>query len=611
MKKLFEIGGFFPYTFALFLNAFTDLGHKIIIQNTIFKVYDGSEQIMLTAVVNALMLLPFILLFTPSGYLSDKYPKNIIMKYAALFAIFATLLITLCYYQGWFEMAFGLTLLLALQASLYSPAKYGYIKELVGTRLLTAGNGVVQATTTVAILSGIIFYTVLFENSLSPTFVNEADILKMIAPLGWLLVLGSVIEYWLTCKLTNKMTQASHLRFDINKYLSGTYLKKNLLILTRKRDIIESIVALSLFWSLSQVVLAIFGAYAKESLHVSNTIYIQGAMSLAGFGIILGSFLASKVSKFYINLGMIPFAAFGLSVMVLLLPFSTSFAQVIALFMLFGVFAGLFIVPLNAYIQQISPRAHLGTILAGNNFFQNIAMFFFLCVTTLFASLHIDGKMLFFIMFFVGFVMTLYLLKRHFVMFLWFVFEVVLNLRHKYKFVGVENIPKDGAILFLGNHISWIDWMIMQFPIERRVSFMMEREIYHWRFFNKLFRLGNAIPLSVKASKDAFLEARKRISEGKCVVIFPEGEISRTGEMGDFYRGFELIAGTSEGVIIPYYIGGMWGSRLSRSKKRFKSDGSWFKRHVTILYGDSMPLNTKAQEIKTALQALKEKYETQ
>lgn len=58
MKKIFEIAGVLNYLTVVFFNAFTDLGHKIIIQNTVFKVYDGATQIMLTAVVNALMLLP-------------------------------------------------------------------------------------------------------------------------------------------------------------------------------------------------------------------------------------------------------------------------------------------------------------------------------------------------------------------------------------------------------------------------------------------------------------------------------------------------------------------------------------------------------------------------
>jgi acyl-[acyl-carrier-protein]-phospholipid O-acyltransferase/long-chain-fatty-acid--[acyl-carrier-protein] ligase len=106
MNNIFKIAGFINYIAVLFLNAFTDLGHKIIIQNTVFKVYDGSLQIVLTAIVNALILLPFILTFTPAGYLSDKYPKNLIMKYSAFLAVIITLLITLFYYLGWFYSAF-------------------------------------------------------------------------------------------------------------------------------------------------------------------------------------------------------------------------------------------------------------------------------------------------------------------------------------------------------------------------------------------------------------------------------------------------------------------------------------------------------------------------
>lgn len=145
MKKIFEIAGLLNYITVVFLNAFTDLGHKIIIQNTVFKVYDGTTQIILSAVVNALMLLPFILAFSPAGYLSDRFAKNTVMKYAALFAVFITLAITFSYYQGWFFTAFALTFLLALQSALYSPAKYGYIKELVDIKHISDANGLLQA----------------------------------------------------------------------------------------------------------------------------------------------------------------------------------------------------------------------------------------------------------------------------------------------------------------------------------------------------------------------------------------------------------------------------------------------------------------------------------
>ena len=131
---MFKIVGVINYLFVVFLNAFTDLGHKIIIQNTIFKVYDGETQIILTAIVNALILLPFILMFSPSGFLADKFPKNAIMRYSSILAVIITLLITISYNNGWFYVAFGLTFVLALQSAIYGPAKYGYIKELFGVK---------------------------------------------------------------------------------------------------------------------------------------------------------------------------------------------------------------------------------------------------------------------------------------------------------------------------------------------------------------------------------------------------------------------------------------------------------------------------------------------
>lgn len=84
MTKLLGIRGFLPYTVMLFINALVDLGHKIIIQNTVFKIYDGQHQVILTAILNGLILLPYIVLFSPAGFLSDKYPKQQVMRYSAM-----------------------------------------------------------------------------------------------------------------------------------------------------------------------------------------------------------------------------------------------------------------------------------------------------------------------------------------------------------------------------------------------------------------------------------------------------------------------------------------------------------------------------------------------
>lgn len=88
-NSFLKIYGLIPFLLVAFINAFVDLGHKIIIQNTIYKVYEGSTQLLLTAIVNALILLPFILMLSPSGFLADKYPKNLIMKLSAAFSVMA------------------------------------------------------------------------------------------------------------------------------------------------------------------------------------------------------------------------------------------------------------------------------------------------------------------------------------------------------------------------------------------------------------------------------------------------------------------------------------------------------------------------------------------
>jgi acyl-[acyl-carrier-protein]-phospholipid O-acyltransferase/long-chain-fatty-acid--[acyl-carrier-protein] ligase len=243
MGKLFRLTGFLPFILILFLNAFVDLGHKILIQNTVFKIYDGQTQIILTAIVNGLILLPFILLFSPAGYLSDRHAKPLIMKVSAAVAVGLTLLITLSYYQGWFRFSFAMTFLLAVQSAFYSPAKYGYIKELTGKERLATANGIVQAVTVVAILSGIFAFSLAFENRLAGmTYKDEAQLLQLIAPVGWALVACSSVEFLLALRLPTREAQATDLRFDWTHYAKGHYLRDNLKTILASRTIWLSIV---------------------------------------------------------------------------------------------------------------------------------------------------------------------------------------------------------------------------------------------------------------------------------------------------------------------------------------------------------------------------------
>ncbi|MFW5451872.1 MAG: MFS transporter [Methylophagaceae bacterium] len=410
---IYKTPGFIAFLTVAFINAMVDLGHKITIQNTVFKVYDGAEQIMFTTIVNGLILLPFLLVFTPSGFLADRFSKPKIMQWSALAAIVITLLITLGYYQGWFIFAFTMTFVLALQSAIYSPAKYGYIREISGTDRLASANGLMQATTIVAILSGIFIFSVLFEYQLQDkNYHSEQEIIRLIAPIGWVLVILSIFEYLLARRLPKIITVQNDLHFNWQHYLHGKLLRKNLKMLSQNSIIWLSILGLSLFWGVSQTLLATFPAFAKEVLNETNTIIIQGLLACSGIGIIIGSLTAGKLSDYKGSNKLITVGTIGLICVLFILPQLESILGFASAILMFGLFGGLVIVPLNTLIQYHAPTEKLGIILAGNNWIQNLMMISFLIVTLLAATFYIGSYIILLALPIITFIIALIILKN-------------------------------------------------------------------------------------------------------------------------------------------------------------------------------------------------------
>jgi acyl-[acyl-carrier-protein]-phospholipid O-acyltransferase/long-chain-fatty-acid--[acyl-carrier-protein] ligase len=598
--------GFLAFVSAVFLNAFVDLGHKILIQNTLFKVYEGETQIMLTALVNALILIPFVLLFTPSGFLADKFAKNKVMRLSAWAAVGLTAMITLSYYQGWFWVAFAMTFLLAVQSAILSPAKYGYIRELVGTEQLAAANGVVQATTTTAILGGIFVFSMLFEGGLEGRTYQTADqLLPHIAPLGWWLVVGSLIEVWFTYRLpTRRDTQAAQ-RFDWQAYLTAHSLKTNLRTALSRPVVRLSVIGLSLFWAISQVVLAVFPAFAKEALQVENTVVIQGLLACSGIGIILGSLIASRMSRAYIETGMIPVAAVGISIALSVMPGLDSTLVHALNFLALGVLGGLFIVPLNALIQFHAGEQQLGKVLAANNLVQNVAMLVFLGLTVLAAIRLVPANAMIVSLALValaGACYTLYKLPQSMVRLL---VSRLMATHYRLNVQGLHNLPSEGGVLMLGNHISWLDWAMIQMASPRPVRFVMERSIYERWYLRHLLDAFGVIPISSGSSREALKAVNEALHRGETVCLFPEGAISRNGQLGEFRKGFEQAAMDAEGVILPFYLRGLWGSRFSRAGEKLKLNRrSGLTRDVVVAFGEPLPINATAPQVKQAVSEL-------
>lgn len=600
MDKIFKTTGFIPFLTIIFLNAFVDLGHKIVIQNAIFKIYEGQTQIILTAIVNGLILLPFILLFTPAGFLADKFRKPKVMQVSAALAVGLTLLITLSYYLGWFEISFGLTFLLAMQSAFYSPAKYGYIKELTGTERLAHGNAIVQATTIVAILSGIFIFSLLFETRLSGVaYQDEATLLKAIAPIGWILIISAVLEFWFTLRLKPTQAVAADKQFDWDDYAKGRYLRSNFSKLLSQRAIWLSIVGLSVFWGISQVVLAAFPAFAKETMGMENTLVIQGLMACSGIGIIIGSLIAGRSSRHHIETGLVPIGALGIVVSLLLLPQLQSPSLLALDFLLLGAAGGMFIVPLNALIQFHAEESELGTILAGNNLVQNLVMLGFLGLTVLFAIQGINSQGLFHLLTLTalsGALYTIYHLPQSLVR---FIIAKAFATTHRIEILGFKNLPAQGGVLMLGNHISYLDWAMIQIASPRPVRFVMQREIYQRWYLKWFLDLFGVIPIASGHSKEALASINKLLQDGEVVCLFPEGSISRNGQLGEFKKGYEKCVEGVDGVILPFYLRGLWGSRFSRSSEKLQQNrNNRLRSDIIVAFGNPLPLQTPAHQLK-------------
>ncbi len=602
MISLFKIAGFTPYILIIILNAMTDLGHKIILQNTIFKSYEGPELIILTAIVNALILLPFIFLFSPAGYISDRYPKTKVIEYASMAAIGITVLILISYNMGWFWIAFGLTFVLAAQSAIYSPAKYGLIKEMTGNEKLAEANGVVQAVTIASILAGAVVYSIFFENLLQDASRLPSEILTYIAPVGYMLIGASTVEYLLARRLAKKFKAVEingELNFKPDEHTNLSDLKENLSVVRYNETIWLSIIGLSILWGVSQVVLAIFGEHLKSTLGITNTIIAQGLLSLAGIGMILGSMLAGRVSRNYIETGIIPLGSFGVALSLYMIPSLDTLWSLGTAILSFGFFSGLFIVPLNALIQFSSPHNILGKVLAGNNFMQNVSMFLFLILTAVFGYFQFSAIGLFYIMSTIAFIGMFYTFIKLPQSLVRYIIRMIIRMKYNLCVEGLKHIPADKGILLLGNHISFLDWAILQIAYPKQIRFVIERSYYDKWYFKPFLDFWRVIPISSRRSKNALSKVSEALNNGETVVLFPEGHLSRNGQLGTFQRGFEVATKeVNNAVIIPFYIRGLWEDNFSYASKKMKRNKS---KDITVSFSKAISIHSTASEVKKSV----------
>lgn len=584
------------FLFVVFCNAVVDVAHKVLLQNIAFKVFDGTTQVIWISIINAMIIIPFLLLFTISGYLSDKYNKKNIMVYGAVSSFLLSVLMIISYMSENFYFAMFSLVLLAVQSAIYSPAKFGLILDIYGKKNLSRGNAALQAISIIAILFSIGVASFVFENFYNlnnlQSLTSKEELLTAILPLTYYILpvafLEMVVSFLFLRRINTVYVKDENLSLNKDEFFKGKLLVKNIKTIFSHDVIFLSVIGLSVFWGVSQATMAVFPSFVKQYLNITDVFLINGVIAASGVGIAIGSVLYSRISKHYIEVGTIPLASFGMAFSLYISTVvQTPFLLAIT-FLMFGVFGGMFVVPLNALIQFNAKKKVLGTILAGNNWFHSLSMFLMLCMTTIVSYFELDPlKTIYLILtiIVIGTAYTIYKLPQSLILLF---LKSIVGLKYKLEVDGIKNIPSSGGVLLLGNHISWIDWAIILMAVPREVKFVMDKTIYSKWYITWILKMFKAIPISNISSKSTIQTIAKELDSGSVVVLFPEGSITRNGHLGEFKKGFEKVLELTQTEIkvIPFYIRGLWESMFSRANKKFKK--SKRTSNVTVSFARSM-----------------------
>ena len=354
------------------------------------------------------------------------------------------------------------------------------------------------------------------------------------------------------------------------------------------RTVFLSILGISWFWFFGSALTIQLPAYTLDVLNGDELVTTSLLVAFA-VGVGLGSLLCERMSDHRIELGLVPFGSIGMSLFAIDLYFAQPVAHLAAVdgigeflarpgswrvlidLAMLGAFGGFYSVPLYALIQQRARRRHLSRIIAANNIINSLLMVLAAVVSLLVLTAGFSIPELFLLLAALNALVAAYiytLLPEFLMRFLaWIVINVVYRIRPS----GLENVPATGPVLVVCNHVSYMDPIILGGSVRRPMRFVMYYRIFQMPFLNFIFRNARAIPIAAAKEDAELMEAAfERVDEelaaGNVVCIFPEGALTRDGEVQRFRPGVERILERRPVPVVPVALGRLWGSWFSRRK---------------------------------------------
>ncbi|MCK9182150.1 MAG: MFS transporter, partial [Fibrobacteraceae bacterium] len=575
--------GSIPYLLFVFASSFLQMGLFLFIEQWLKFSYRGDDFLIDSAFLQAMFFLPYILLFPFAGYLANKFDKVKVIAWTSVGAFFITAAFAFLWGLCLCDAAIWLVIPLSSLFALNSPAKYGLLKEMYGKSRLVHSNAYLQS----AIVLAAILSTIVMMG-----FYGEREMSFQMCYLPWsfaaISFFAAVAAFCIpvsgfSCPSMKMRTPARIFRSTWNTMLFRL-----------------CIVGLSLFWGIAQVFVLLSQDFSGESMLT----LMQKGLFFSGLGMILGAYVASRFSHSFIETGFIPISVLGGSVGMLFITFFSSPLVLSILYAWLGFCFGAFGVIMNALLQENTKPDTSGRILAVANMVEMTLLIAFIGVQAVLLNFtNIDKETFFFIL-------AIFLLAS----FVWAFIKLPQSLlrtvlrmffafRYRLKIKGNNNIPAEGPVLLMGNHSSYIDWAILQMTSPRSIRMASNADRYESNFLKWILTLLGVIRINRRDPAPAMWAIRKALLAGEAVVIFPEGELSKSSNISRFSIDYsEAIQGTNA-KIIPFYIQGLWGGRYSYANESV-CFGESLTRIVTIAFGKDVPAATSPQVLRNTLREL-------
>lgn len=598
---------FAPFFATQFLGALNDniFRNGLVILITFQGVViAGMGHTQLANVAAGLFILPFFLFSATAGQLADKYEKSMLIRRVKTLEIVLMGMAGIALYYQAYGLLLPILFLMGCQSTMFGPVKYAYLPQQLADDELIGGNALVESGTYVAIILGLIVGGIAVGGEIAGVLnVDKQTVLASC------LVLVAISGYLTSRQVPQTRAVDPELKIRWNAWRETWHIIR---FAREERSVFLSILGISWFWFFGSAMTIQIPAYTLDILGGSESISI---LLLAAFavGVGIGSLLCERMSGHRIELGLVPFGSIGLSLFALDLYFAqpsaiTTPAHSIGEFFarsgswriwidlaLIGAFGGFYSVPLYALIQQRSKRQHLSRIIAANNIINSLLMVgaAILSMAILYAGFSIPQ--LFLVIAVLNALVAVYiftLLPEFLMRFLaWIVISVIYRLRPS----GLDNIPVKGPAIVVCNHVSYVDPIILAGSVRRPMRFVMWYKIFQIPFLNFIFRTMKAIPIAgaredKEIMDEAFELVDSELAAGHLVCIFPEGAITRDGEIARFRPGIEKILKRRPVPVVPASLGRLWGSWFSRRQDGGLRliPGRLFAR-VTVRFGESVP----------------------